>query len=41
VLTTETHAQALDRACEGEANHGYQWACSALDMALLVRELGG
>jgi len=41
VLTTETHAQALDRACEGESNHGYQWACSALDMALLVRELGG
>ena len=39
VLTTETHQQALDRACEGEDNHGYQWACSAIDMANLVTEL--
>ena len=41
VLTTETHQQALDRACEGEENHGFQWACSALDMANLVNELDG
>lgn len=39
VLTTETRDQALDRACDGEENHGYQWACSALDMASLVNEL--
>jgi 6,7-dimethyl-8-ribityllumazine synthase len=39
VLTTDTWAQAEERAAEGRANKGFEAAAAALDMALLFRRV--
>jgi 6,7-dimethyl-8-ribityllumazine synthase len=41
VLTTEDHAQALERAGEGVSNKGYEVTLAALQMVALYRGLGG
>lgn len=41
VLTTDTRAQALERAGEGRGNKGYEAALAALEMVGLYRALEG
>jgi 6,7-dimethyl-8-ribityllumazine synthase len=40
VLTTDTEAQALERAEPGEQNKGREAAAAAIEMAVLFRKLG-
>lgn len=39
VLTVNTDAQALERACPGKSNKGYEAAAAMLEMLRLTREL--
>ena len=41
VLTTDTEAQAEERAGPGRDNKGYEAAAAAIEMAVLFRRLGG
>jgi len=40
VLTTDTQAQAEERAGAGPENKGWEAAAAAIDMAVLFRKLG-
>jgi 6,7-dimethyl-8-ribityllumazine synthase len=40
VLTTDTEAQAEERAGPGRDNKGFEAAAAAIDMAVLFRRLG-